>query len=170
MPNQGIAPPNFSTTVGLTRALLGDTDAIDLVPPVAGQGEYVWFSDDDISAVLGIYGDNPKRTAARLLLTVAGSQALLLKKWSADDLSVDGPAIADQLRRIAAQLQEEADAGDLSLDIFEISYPGRQQGILWPEGLPIPYGARVGRAVETIATQSDDFSGYTQDGGILWGN
>jgi hypothetical protein len=169
MPNEGIAPPVYTSTTGQVRVLLGDTDSIPLDPVVAGQGEYMWFSDDEIDAILGLYADNPKRTAARLLITVAGSQALLLKKWSADDLSVDGAAIAEALRKWAAQLQDEADAGDASIDIFEISYPGRNQGILWPEGFPAPFGARVGRAVETLPVYADDLDGLTQDGGILWG-
>lgn len=169
MPNQGVVPVVFTTTVGQVRALLGDTDAVALTPPIVGQGEYAWFSDDDITAVLGLYADNPKRAAARLLLTVAGSQALLLKKWSADDLSVDGAAIADQLRRIAGQLQEEADAGDASADIFMISYPGRQSGVLWPEGFGIPFGARVGRAVE-LPVYSPDGDGGSGIGWIVDGD
>jgi hypothetical protein len=40
--------------------------------------------------------------------TIAGSQALLLKSWSSDDLTVNGDKIAESLRKIAAQLREEA--------------------------------------------------------------
>lgn len=170
MPNQGVTPPVFTTTVGQVRALLGDTDAIPLDPVVAGQGEYSWFSDDEITAILSLYGDNPKRAASRLLITVAGSQALLLKKWSADDLSVDGAAIAEALRKLAAQLQQEADSGDASADIFLVSYPGRRNAVLWPEGFPAPIGARVGRAIEYPDGEDGDFAGFIQDGGILWGD
>jgi hypothetical protein len=46
--------------------------------------------------------------AARCLETIAGSQALLLKSWSSDDLTVNGDRIAESLRKLAAQLREEA--------------------------------------------------------------
>lgn len=140
MPNEGIAPPDFTSAVGLVRSLLGDTDAINIS---AGSGEYVWFSDDEITAILGLYADNPKLAAARMLVTIAGSQALLLKKWSADDLSVDGPAIAEALRRQAKDLRDEVAAGDLAVDIFVISTPGENVEYV-PELTPIPYG-RIGR-------------------------
>lgn len=121
MPNEGVAPPVFTTTVGLVRSLLGDTDAVNIV---GGVGEYTWFSDDEITAVLGLYADNPKLAAARMLVTIAGSQALLLKKWAADDLSVDGAAIAEALRRQAKDLRDEVAAGDMAVDIFVLSVPG----------------------------------------------
>lgn len=142
--NEGVAPPDFASTTGQFRALIGDTDAVNIV---AGVGEYVWFGDDEIAAFLGMYADSPKRAAARALLTIAGSQALLLKKWSADDLHVDGAAIAEALRKMAKDLQDEADAGDAAIDIFEISYPG-QNAKLIPEGLAAAFGARWGRGVD----------------------
>lgn len=153
--NQGAVPVDYSTPTGQFRALIGDTDAIELDPPIAGQGEYMWFGDDEIGAFLALYNDNPKRAAARALLTIAGSQALLLKKWSSDDLSVDGAAIAEALRKQAKDLQDEADNEAALIDIFEISYPGSDYSIAhelaegpWP--FP-PLGD----------------GGFTQDGGLL---
>lgn len=141
--NEGVAPPDFTSTTGQFRALLGDTDAVNII---SGIGEYVWFSDAEIVAFLGMYSDNPKRAAARALLTIAGSQALLLKKWSADDLHVDGAAIAEALRKMAKDLQDEADAGDAAIDIFEISYPGGNVELI-PEGTAM-LGARWGRGTD----------------------
>lgn len=141
MPNEGVSPPNYATTTGQFRALVGDTGAINVI---SGIGEYVWFSDEEIGAFLSIYGNNPKRAAARALLTIASSQALLLKKWSSDDLSVDGAAIAEALRKQAKDLQDEAAAGDATMDIFEISYPGSNSGII-PEILDARAGTRWGR-------------------------
>lgn len=105
MANTGVAPPDYTTDVGKVRALLGDTDPTDIA---AGEGTYLYFSDDEIGAFLTMYGDNEKLAAARCLETIAGSQALLLKSWSSDDLTVNGDRIAESLRKIAAQLREEA--------------------------------------------------------------
>lgn len=162
MVNQGVTPPNFATPVGQFRALLGDTDAIELVPPVEGQGEYTWFSDAEVSAFLGLYADNPKRAAARALMTIAGSQALLLKKWSSDDLSVDGAAIAEALRKQAQGLIDEENKADAFTDIFAISKPGGSRGAVVPEGTLPAVGARVkwGRiATPGTATSVDPGTG-----------
>ena len=105
MANTGVAPPDYTTDVGKVRALLGDTDPTNVA---AGEGTYMYFSDDEIGAFLTMYGDNEKLAAARCLETIAGSQALLLKSWSSDDLTVNGDRIAESLRKIAAQLREEA--------------------------------------------------------------
>lgn len=150
MPNLGVSPVDFSTDIGIVRALLGDTDAENVT---SGVGEFAWFGDNEIEAVLGVYGDSPKRAAARLLLTVAASQALLLKKWSADDLSVDGAAIAEALRKQAATLMDEADKSDNGVDIFELSYPGRNREFI-PEVGPLPAGARWGKTVVSAPPQT----------------
>lgn len=163
MPNVGISPPDFASERGQVRMLLGDTDAVALVPPVAGQGEYSWFSDAEIDAMLILYGGNVWRSAARFLITIAGSQALLLKKWSADDLSVDGAAISEALRKLAFQLGEEADRLDTMDDIFIISYPGRNVEFV-PEGMPVP--PLLGRVLSSGYYFVDD--NFDQDGGILW--
>ena len=105
MANDGVAPPDYTTDVGKVRVLLGDTDPTDVS---SGEGSYMYFSDDEIAAFLTMYGDNVKLAAARCLETIASSQALLLKSWSSDDLTVNGDRIAESLRKLAAQLREEA--------------------------------------------------------------
>lgn len=105
MANEGVAPVDYSTEVGQVRALLGDTDPTDVS---GGEGTYLYFSDDEIGAFLTMYGDNVKLAAARCLETISMSQALLLKSWSSDDLTVNGDRIAESLRKLAAQLREEA--------------------------------------------------------------
>jgi hypothetical protein len=105
MANTGVAPPNFATDIGQVRALLGDTNPHSVHD---GEGTYLYFSDDEIAAFLTMYGDNVKLAAARCLETISMSQALLLKSWSSDDLSVNGDRIAESLRKLAAQLREEA--------------------------------------------------------------
>lgn len=116
MANLGVAPVDLTTGTGLVRVLLGDTDATNVS---GGVGEYLYFSDAELEAFLGLYDDTPKLAAARALETIAASQALLLKSWSTDDLSVRGDAIAESLRKLAQQLRDEAGASDSS-DFFSL--------------------------------------------------
>ena len=105
MANSGASPVNFSSDTGKVRVLLGDTEAENVVD---GVGDYMYFGDDEIGAFLTMYGENVKLASARAMETIASSQALLLKSWSSDDLSVNGDKIAESLRKLAAQLREEA--------------------------------------------------------------
>jgi hypothetical protein len=116
MANSGVAPVNLGSNVGLVRVLLGDTDPTNVVGTI---GEYLYFSDAEVESLLGMYEDNPKLAAARALEAIAGSQALLLKSWSTDDLNVRGDQIAKELRDIAKQLRSEALASDSS-SLFDV--------------------------------------------------
>lgn len=104
MTKLGVAPVNYATNVGKVRVLLGDVDPENVSQ---GIGEYKYFSDDELVAVLQMYDHSVKLTAARCLETIASSQVLLLKSWSSDDLTVNGDKIAESLRRIAQQLRDE---------------------------------------------------------------
>ena len=116
MANTGVAPVDLGSNVGKVRVLLGDTDPTNVVSNV---GEYLFFSDAELEAILGMYSDSPQMAAARCLDTIAGSQALLLKSWSSDDLTVNGDRIAKELRELAKQLRAEATAAESS-EAFEI--------------------------------------------------
>ena len=116
MANTGVAPVELDTNIGKVRVLLGDTDPTNVAE---GQGTYLFFSDDELTAILGMYSDSPQLAAARCLETIAGSQALLLKSWSSDDLTVNGDRIAKELRETAKQLRSEALASEGS-EAFEI--------------------------------------------------
>ena len=116
MANTGVAPVDLGSNVGKVRVLLGDTDPTNVVSNV---GEYLFFSDAELEAILGMYSDSPQMAAARCLDTIAGSQALLLKSWSSDDLTVNGDRIAKELRELAKQLRAEAMAAEGS-EAFEI--------------------------------------------------
>jgi hypothetical protein len=74
----------------------------------------MYFGDAEIVAFLEMYGDNAKLAAARAMETIASSQVLLLKSWTSDDLTVNGDKIAESLRKIAAQLRQEALADESS--------------------------------------------------------
>lgn len=138
--NIGVYPFNPASLVGNVRVLIGDTDPTQIDPPLGISGSYLFYSDTEIEAILALYGDDPRLAAARMLISIAGSQALLLKKWSTDDLSVDGAAIAEALRKLAKDLRDEVAAGVAMEDIFEISYPGSNADVLWPEGFAFDYG------------------------------
>ena len=116
MANLGVAPVDLGSNIGRVRVLLGDTDPTNIVSNV---GEYLFFSDEELEAILGMYSDSPQLAAARCLDTIAGSQALLLKSWSSDDLTVNGDRIAKELRELAKQLRAEATAAESS-EAFEI--------------------------------------------------
>lgn len=116
MANSGVAPVDLGSNIGRVRVLLGDTDPTNVVNNV---GDYLYFSDQEIESILTMYGDDPKLAAARCLETIAGSQALLLKSWSSDDLTVRGDAIAESLRKLAQQLRDEVTAA-ASSDSFEM--------------------------------------------------
>lgn len=122
--NIGNTPPDYSTPVGQVRVLIGDIEAQPLTPVVPGQGEYMWFSDEAIQGLLDVFNESVKRAAAAAIRTVASSQALLLKKWSADDLSVDGATVARSLRDLASDLDAQAEADEGSIDIFELTTIG----------------------------------------------
>lgn len=111
MANFGVSPADFASDIGKVRVLLGDTEAENVI---SGIGEYLYFSDAELGAFLDMYGDNVKLAAARAMEVIAGSQALLLKSWSSDDLTVNGDRIAESLRKIAAQLRQEAIAEESS--------------------------------------------------------
>jgi len=128
MANDGIAPPDFTSNVGKVRVLLGDTDPVNVA---GGEGEYLFFSDTELEALLELHDDNVKLTAARCMETIAGSQALLLKSWSSDDLTVNGDRIAKELRELAKQLRAEAVAEESS-DSFEmIAFPVTDAETWW---------------------------------------
>lgn len=116
MANSGVSPVQYDTDTGKVRTLLGDTEAENVVN---GVGEYMYFGDDEISAFLTMYGDNVKLATARCMETISMSQALLLKSFSSDDLTVNGDRIAESLRKLAAQLREEA-LQDEASEYFEM--------------------------------------------------
>jgi hypothetical protein len=116
MSNLGVAPVDLGSNIGRVRVLLGDTDPTNIVNNI---GEYLFFSDAEIESILTMYSDSPQLAAARCLETIAGSQALLLKSWSSDDLTVNGDRIAKELRETAKQLRAEALASESS-EAFEI--------------------------------------------------
>lgn len=133
MPNIGVFPYVAATPVGQVRAITGDTDPIQIDPPLGLTGEYIFYSDAELEALLSVWGGNVKRTAAQALRSIAASKMFLMQgKWRTDDLTVDSTAMAEVLRKLANDLDAAADAEVANLDIFEVFYP--EQGNLIPDG------------------------------------
>jgi hypothetical protein len=110
-PNEGTYPVDPETNVGVVRLLVGDTDS-QKINERNGTAEFLWYSDKEIEALLRINGDNPKPVAVHILRQVAVSSALLLKKYTSDELSVDGAAIAEALLRAANAMERAHNADD----------------------------------------------------------
>lgn len=96
---------NPSTPVGMVRLLITDLDEANPL-----------FLDSAIEAFLTAEGGSVKRAAASALETVARSTALIMRKFATQDLSVDGPAVAKELRESAASLRAQATAEELAAD------------------------------------------------------
>ena len=75
MANAGIAPLDSTTNIGITRALITDTQFVALNPVVAGQGNYSWFSDVEIASFLAVGANNPLMATGFAFLALAGQVA-----------------------------------------------------------------------------------------------
>ena len=96
-----------STNTGLVRILISDTDPNKPI-----------YGDEAIEAVLAI-DDNVFSASATLLRAIAVNQALLLKVTSFLGSSLDGTAVARELRLLADKYLERAQVYD------------SEQGNLW---------------------------------------
>lgn len=145
MSNSGVYPfvvDTPATTLQYFRILTNDDDPTATSDPTIG--EYKFLSDDSASALIALYNDEPRLAAARELETIAVSEALL-RKWSSDDKSVDGAAVANALRQLAKQMRDEVIAGIALEDDFEIvptgttSFPFGDGEWVYEAELVIPY-------------------------------
>lgn len=106
------------------RLLISDTDPANR-----------FFSTSEIDDFLALTGTSVRRAAAQALDTIAANEAMVSKKIRTQDLSTDGPAVAESLRKQAAELRRQADAGEGDTESvgFEIAeyepYPARAG---WP--------------------------------------
>jgi hypothetical protein len=141
--NVGVYPPDYGSVAGAVRVLVGDTTPIALEdgtdPAADGQGQYAWYSDDELEALGEMNGSSPKRVAIWVLSQVAISSAFRLKKWTSEDLTVDGPAITRgieaTLKRLSAEVDKE---GSLTGDdeFFGMYDRVGDYRILLPHGRP----------------------------------
>lgn len=83
------------------RLLIGDLDPANQL-----------FTDSQVEAFLRLGGGSAYRGAAEALRVIARSEVMISKKITTQDLSTDGPAVAAELRKQAAELDAKADALD----------------------------------------------------------
>lgn len=76
------------------------------------------FTDEQLGAWLTQYGGSVNRATYRALITIATSEVLLGKKIRTQDLQTDGPAVAAELRNLAATYKAEADDEDATAGSF----------------------------------------------------
>lgn len=89
---------DFSTDVAKVRLLIGDINA---ATPI--------FNDEAIQTFLSLSAESVKRAAAAALLVMATNEVMVQKRIRLLDLSTDGPAEAEALRKLAEQYRKEAD-------------------------------------------------------------
>lgn len=92
---------DFTSDSAKVRLLISDIDVSKQI-----------FNDQAIGAFLSIASGNVKRAAASALLVIAVSEVLVQKRIKLLDLSTDGPAEAEALRKLADQYRKEADEAD----------------------------------------------------------
>lgn len=118
---------DFTTPIGQVRLLTADSDEAKLL-----------LSDALLNGYLQLHKDNVYRAAAEALEAMATSESLLSKKIRTQDLSTDGPAVAADLRKRAAELRARADADDAAaaeddsfFEIIPFQPYGHAEGAEW---------------------------------------
>lgn len=111
MANAGVAPLEPTTDVGKFRLLFPDSVSVALEPPVAGQGDYTYFSDEEIERLLD-QGVTPTRAVAYGWLQLAGAAALAALSVKDYDLAIDSTKRAEELRTTADYWFARADSED----------------------------------------------------------
>lgn len=101
-----VFPPDPTTDVGLTRVLLNDVAQDE-------QGNYKYYSDAELGAIIGAAG-SVNRAVAHVYRVIASDQALLLKSYTTDDLQVRGDLIAEFFRKLANDFDSKANAEELA--------------------------------------------------------
>ena len=72
------------------------------------------FDDDEIDAYLSMASSSVFKAAAYALFTIAANETLVQKRIKLLDLSTDGPAEAEALRKLAKEYQAAAETEDLA--------------------------------------------------------
>lgn len=106
------------------RLLTGDLDPANQL-----------FTDDQVQSLLKLTGGNAHRAAAEALRVIARSEVMTSKKITTQDLSTDGPAVAAELRKQAAELDAKADALESGESAYAEFIPGPGGGVGNLEGV-----------------------------------
>jgi hypothetical protein len=116
-----------TTPRGKVRLLIADTAS---TRPI--------FQDADIDAFISMALDNNvKRAAAQALLSIAANEVYVQKRIRILDLSTDGPAEAEALRKMAEDLmaQAEIEEVDGAFDWAEMVFPTNANEFWWKTSL-----------------------------------
>jgi len=111
---------DYTTPVGQVRLHTADLDETPVV------------SDEIINGFLTMHGGDVLLAAADVLDAVATTELLLSKKIRTQDLSTDGPAVALELRRKAAELRTralEASGAGAWFDVVGFDPYGHLEGV-----------------------------------------
>lgn len=142
--NPGLTPLDSASEVGQIRLLFGDTQSTPYDPPVTGQGNYTYFSDEEVSAFLAQSGGSATRAIGFAYISLAGAAAMESKSITDIDLRVDLTKRAADLRATAQLWLERADAEDDAdgtndfFDVFDLGGPDDLE--LIPEAMIPEYG------------------------------
>lgn len=113
-----IYPPNYQTPVGQVRSLIPDIKRYaDPADPLSV--ETYAFEDDHIEAFIAMNGGKVKLAAAQAIDALAINEAYISKKIRTEDLSTDGPAVADAMRKGADALRRQQRDEDQALGLEE---------------------------------------------------
>jgi hypothetical protein len=137
MPSNGIVPVDYGTPVGQVRLLIPDVATDD----GTNNTDYL-ISDGAIQGALSLYASSVRRAAAALIDAIANDEALTYKITKTDDLSINGTAVAEALRRRAESLRSEADQFEDVPDGFQMVYPYPEETWVVPETTTVPWPVR----------------------------
>lgn len=118
-----------TTDIGKVRMIVQDKNI-----------EQALFSDADITALLGLNGNDVRLTAAAALDIMASNQVMILKVIRLLDLSTDGAAVARALREHAKQLRDDvAETDSVEGGLFDyadmVTNPFTARERVWYEAL-----------------------------------
>lgn len=140
--NPGAVPLDPEDEIGQFRLLFGDTSYEEYDPAAPGQGNYKYFSDAEINALLIQGGGSTDRSMGFAFLQLAGAAAITAKSVKDFDLAINTEKRAAELRATAQIWFERADAADDlggESDFFDV-VGGEEDFDVIPEGLMPEYG------------------------------
>lgn len=135
MPNPGNTTIDSTSPLGQVRLNLGDTVSSPLVPDVAGQGDFRFFSDLEIQAFLSQGGNNPLMATGFAYLAWSRDAAKLAILGKTDDLQFDTTDRAKEFRLLADEWFTRAN----NVEWFDLS-PSAEEVVdvrdyMYPTGL-----------------------------------
>ena len=119
--NEGIAPPDPETPIGQVRLLSGDSVYTELDPPVAGMGQYRYWSDAEIASFLTLAGGSIPRAISIAYSQLASSYVGQSRSIKTDDLSISASTYMADWIRLVDYWRDIADSSDANAvdDIFD---------------------------------------------------